>query len=209
MMKDVEIIGCLKSYVNQVLVGMGVLKGAPCMVKSVVDSGDTHTITLEWEDTEGTTHETEFTVKDGAKGDPGQTGQTGQTGPAGADGTDGFSPTITVKTSTGDTYILTITDAKGSYDTPNLKGSGGGGASALSDLTDVDLTNLAVGDMLVYSETTDAQDQTVGFWVVAKPLTSISVNGVAQTISQGAVNLDIASNLITETQWSSISALYS
>ena len=206
MMKDVEIIGVLKSYINQVLVGMGVLKGAPCMVKSVVDSGDTHTITLEWEDTEGTKHETEVVVKDGAKGDPGQTGATGQAGPAGSDG---YSPTITVKTSTGDTYVLTITTADGSFDTPNLKGSGGSGASAMSDLTDVDLTGLAAGDILIYSETTDEQDQTVGVWVVTKPLSSISVNGVAQTISQGAVNLDVASNLITETQWAAITALYS
>lgn len=33
----------------------------------------------------------------------------------------GFSPTIVVKTSTDDAYILTITDENGSYDTPNLK----------------------------------------------------------------------------------------
>lgn len=66
----------------------------------------------------------------GDKGDKGDTGETGPTGPAGAtgaNGSDGFSPTIVVKTSTTDDYILTITDANGSYDTPNLKGSGGGG----------------------------------------------------------------------------------
>ena len=31
---------------------------------------------------------------------------------------------IIVKENTQDTYILTITDSEGSYDTPNLKGSG-------------------------------------------------------------------------------------
>lgn len=36
---------------------------------------------------------------------------------------------------------------------------------------------------------------------------SISVNGVAQTISNKAVNLDVASNLITEEQWTQIQAL--
>lgn len=36
---------------------------------------------------------------------------------------------------------------------------------------------------------------------------SISVNGVAQTISNKAVNLDVASNLITEDQWTQIQAL--
>ena len=42
-------------------------------------------------------------------------------------GAQGVSPTITVKEETDTTYILTITDANGSYDTPNLKGSGTSG----------------------------------------------------------------------------------
>lgn len=41
-------------------------------------------------------------------------------------------------------------------------------------------------------------------------VTSIAVNGVSQTISQqGSVDLDVASNLITEAQWSSIEAILS
>ena len=66
----------------------------------------------------------------------------------------GLSLTWTVKTSTSDTYILTITDAEGSYDTPNLKGGGGGGsASSLSDLDDVSLSELANGNILIYDST--------------------------------------------------------
>ena len=42
-------------------------------------------------------------------------------GPAGQEG---FSPEITVKENTDDSYILSITTATGSFDTPNLKGSG-------------------------------------------------------------------------------------
>ena len=38
---------------------------------------------------------------------------------------------------------------------------------------------------------------------------SISVNGVAQTVTAGATDLDVASNLITEAQWTSITALLS
>lgn len=38
-------------------------------------------------------------------------------------------------------------------------------------------------------------------------INSISVNGVAQSISNKAVNLDVASNLITEEQWTQIQAL--
>lgn len=40
-------------------------------------------------------------------------------------GDEGFSPTITVKESTDERYVLTITNESGDYDTPNLKGSGG------------------------------------------------------------------------------------
>lgn len=201
-MKDVEIIGMLKSYIAKTLVGMGAQKGAPCTVKSVEDSGRDHIVTLEWTDNTGVKRTTEFTISDGAAG------AQGPAGPTGATGADGFSPKITVKTSTGDTYILTIETADGSFDTPNLKGSGGGGgASALSDLSDVDLTGLAAGDILIYQvETVD--DEEVGGWVVGKPLSEIRVNGILQTISAGAVDLNVADNLITETQWTAINGLY-
>jgi hypothetical protein len=39
---------------------------------------------------------------------------------------DGVSPTVEIKEDTDTDYVLTITDANGSFDTPNLKGSGGG-----------------------------------------------------------------------------------
>lgn len=39
-------------------------------------------------------------------------------------------------------------------------------------------------------------------------INSISVNGVKQTISSGEVNLDIVSNLITESQWTSLQSLW-
>lgn len=209
-MKDVEIIGILKSFINQTLVGMGAQKGAPCTIKSITDNEGVHTVTFEWTDTAGVKHESQMIVRDGAKGDTGPAGPEGTPGTPGAPGepgTDGISPEITVKTSTGDTYILTITTATGSFDTPNLKGGGGGGASKLSELSDVDITDLEVGDVLVYQEKT-VEGQTVGVWVVARPLASISVNGVTQTITDGAVDLDIAANLIKETQWTSINALY-
>ena len=51
----------------------------------------------------------------------------------GPQGEPGFSPTIDVKEDTDDTYILTITDVDGSYDTPNLKGSGGSGGGSGED----------------------------------------------------------------------------
>lgn len=146
-MTDVEIIGVLKTYIAKTLVGMGALKGASCRIKSIVKADNLNTVTFIWTDTDGTSKESTMLVYDGAKGDTGATGATGATGPAGADG---YSPTITVKTSTADTYILTITDANGSYDTPNLKGSGSSGSSTLAELTDVDLNDLAAGNVLIY-----------------------------------------------------------
>ena len=44
-------------------------------------------------------------------------------------GADGFSPTIEVEENTSSSYKLRITDFEGSYVTPNLKGSGGGGGT--------------------------------------------------------------------------------
>ena len=143
-MQDVEIIGMLKSYIKKTLVGMGALKGAPCTVKEITTASGDHTVTLEWEDSEGVKHNDDFTVSDG------------------------FSPTIVVKTSSDSTYILTITDKNGSYDTPNLKGGGGGGGSStLADLTDVVLTSLAAGDLLVY-------DAVNGKWINSDVLSDLA-----------------------------------
>ena len=42
--------------------------------------------------------------------------------------------------------------------------------------------------------------------VNVQAISSVSVNGVAQTVTSGAVDLDVASNHITETQWTAILA---
>lgn len=38
-------------------------------------------------------------------------------------------------------------------------------------------------------------------------ISSVSVNGVQQTVSEGAVDLNIVDNLITEAQWTQIQAI--
>ena len=48
----------------------------------------------------------------------------------GPQGNAGFSPTIEVKENTDSSYVLTITNEDGSYDTPNLKGSGSGAGTS-------------------------------------------------------------------------------
>lgn len=48
--------------------------------------------------------------------------QQGPEGPQGQIGPEGFSPSISVKTSTDKTYILTVVNKEGNFDTPNLYG---------------------------------------------------------------------------------------
>ena len=48
--------------------------------------------------------------------------QQGPEGPQGPVGPEGFSPSISVKTSTDKTYILTVVNKEGNFDTPNLYG---------------------------------------------------------------------------------------
>lgn len=168
-----EVYGALRNYINQTLVGMGALKGASAQLSNSYDSeSGINTMTWRWEDNEGTEHTTTVLVHDGATGAPG------------SPGADGYSPTITVKTSTGDTYILTITTKDGQFDTPNLKGGGGsGGASSMADLSDVDLTNLSEGELLVYITTPDGQGGQTGKWTAT-------------------------SEIITNAQWAEIESLY-
>lgn len=125
-----------KKYTAETVAGAGAIAGVPCQIESIEPITGGNKVTFLWEDNNGEEHTSVLDVMNGEKGDTGDTGATGETGEA------GFSPTITVKKSTATQYILTVTDADGSYDTPNLKGSGGGGdASLSSDVT----SNLAVG----------------------------------------------------------------
>lgn len=66
-MKDIEILSIAKTYVNQTVIGMGALKGAPCQIKSIVENpAGVWTITFQWEDTTGATHTDTLVLHDGA-----------------------------------------------------------------------------------------------------------------------------------------------
>lgn len=193
-MQEIEVIGMLRTYVNETLVGMGALKGANCRIQSLTKSGSVNTVVFVWTDTEGDDHTSTMLVSDGEAG------------------ADGVSPTITVKTSTDDTYILTITDKNGSYDTPNLKASGGsGGASAVSDLTDVDLTNLANGCALIYNSTSTKWEAVALGTAAYKDSTDAVTEDDTDLVESGAVYAaieDSAGN-VSEAQYSAISSLFS
>lgn len=161
-MQDVEIIGMIKSYIKKTLVGMGALKGSPCEVQDIVNEDGSHTVTMQWQDSEGQTYTRDFTIKDG---------KDGTNGTNGTNGVDGVSPSIVVKTSTDATYILTITTATDSFDTPNLKGGGSGGASNLVDLSDVDFTDLA-DEQIIYYNATDEKFENVDAGAVSETVYS-------------------------------------
>lgn len=186
-MKDVEIIGMLKSYIAKTLVGMGALKGAPCTVKSVEEDPGVHVITFEWTDNDGNKQTESIIVLDGTNG------------------TDGFSPEVTVKTSTDSTYILTITTEDGSYDTPNLKGGGSGGASSMEDLADVLLTDIANGQILKWDAVNEKWVNASLGTAAAKNATNAVTEGSSDLLESGAAFTALAdkadkSNTYTKTQ---------
>ena len=260
-MKDVEIIGMLKSYVSKTLVGMGALKGANCQIESIAEVTGGQKITFLWVDTNNVSHRSEltvpngvdgvgiasigktstaglvdtytitltdssthtFTVTNGAKGDTGdgiarieKTGTEGlvdtytitmtsgatatytvTNGAKGDPGDDGFSPTIEEDPdNTDEIYKLDITDVNGTIVTPNLKGGGSGGTTNYNSLDNKPKIN-----NVELSGNKSSEDLGI------EEIKTIKVNNVAQTITNQSVDLDIASNLITEAQWTQIQAL--
>ena len=62
---DAATYALCKKYVNNSLIGIGALKGAPCEVDTVVKTGGITTVTLKWEDTAGGIHNESFDILDG------------------------------------------------------------------------------------------------------------------------------------------------
>lgn len=179
-MKDVEIIGMLKSYINKTLVGMGALKGAPCEVQGVVDGGDgTQTLTLEWEDTSGAIHTTDIVLPAAifaiSSPENGQTLRYNATSGKFENSNVSFSINLddiddVVINSVQNGQVLT-------YDAANHKwiNSDGSTVANLSDLTDVVITTAQNGQVLSYNGTS-------GKWVnvaLAAVATSGSYNDLS------------------------------
>ena len=181
-LEDVEIIGMLRSYVKETIEGAGALEGAPCQIQSVVDNEDgTQTITFLWEDNDGVSHTTEVNVPSAIY--EFALLQNGQV--MGYDSTDGKWKNITL------TYDSSLNNS--SENAPKTK------VVYASLATKVDKVE---GKGLSANDFTDALKLKV-----EGSVNSISVNGVAQTITDGATDLDIAANLITEAQWTQIQSI--
>ena len=100
-MTDVEIIGLLKTYVNQSLVGVGALKGAPCKIKSITEITGGKKVEFEWMDDLGNTHTSTMNVMNGAQGPQGVQGERGLTGPQGERGPQGVQGIQGIQGETG------------------------------------------------------------------------------------------------------------
>lgn len=227
-MQDVEIIGMLKSYVKASLVGMGALKGAACQIQSIVDGTDEHTITFKWEDNNGTSHTSTLVVKDGTDG----TNGVGITDIS-KTSTAGLVDTYTITLSDGSTYDFTVTNGSGGgggasnlsdLDDVSIASLADGNTLVYDSTTSkwVNSTLLATMktklDTIEENAEVNAIDEVKLNGTALTPdankavnieaVESVKVNGVSQTVTSGAVDLDVASNLITETQWTSINNLY-
>ena len=63
---DIITLALAKSYTKNTVIGMGAIKGSPCMISSIVDNLDgTHDITFSWKDASDVTHTSVLTVEDG------------------------------------------------------------------------------------------------------------------------------------------------
>lgn len=112
-----------RQYTDESILGTaGVLVGRNCQIASkerIIDKEGSRTlITFAWYadgETEARTETIE--VWDGKKGDRGEQG---------VQGSPGYSPEITVLDTPENIYRLHIKTEKDEFNTPNLKGSGGG-----------------------------------------------------------------------------------
>ena len=155
-MRDVEIIGMLKTYVQQTLVGMGALKGAPCQVQGTQDEGDgTQTLTLSWKDNDGVTHTTDISLPAAifniVNPTNGQTLKYNVTSGKFENSNVSFSADLedldnVVITSVQNGQVLT-------YDAANNRwiNSNGSTVATLSDLTDVNISTLQNGQIISYN----------------------------------------------------------
>lgn len=122
---DIVSYALSKKYTDNSIEGTsGALAGKNCQIQSEVQIEGGRRITFAWyKDGETAARTTTVDVMDGERG------------AQGVPGDDGFSPEITVKQADLNTYILHIVTDDVEFDTPNLKGSGGGmSVSAANDV---------------------------------------------------------------------------
>lgn len=128
----------LKRFVEETLVGMGALKGAPCEVQSITDISGGKRVIFAWQDSEGETHTAPMDVMNGVDGQDGD------------DGDDGLG--IKSVDIDGNNHLIVTYDDDTTHDAGELPTSGGGGgtnvvANPTLDGTESALNGLQVGNV--------------------------------------------------------------
>ena len=129
---DKKAYALANGYTDETVIGGGAIKGKNCTISKIEDIDGGHRITFGWTLDNGTTKSQTLDVKDGAdgytpvKGVDYVDGAKGDKGEKGANGVDGYSPTVVENANnTESNYKLDITDATGTFTTPNLIGKQG------------------------------------------------------------------------------------
>ena len=129
---DKKAYALANGYTDETVIGGGAIKGKNCTISKIEDIDGGHRITFGWTLDDGTTKSQTLDVKDGAdghtpvKGVDYYDGEKGDKGETGVNGVDGYSPTVVENANnTESDYKLDITDATGTFTTPNLIGKQG------------------------------------------------------------------------------------
>lgn len=102
---DKKAYALANGYTDETVIGGGAIKGKNCTISKIEDIDGGHRITFGWTLDNGTTKSQTLDVKDGV---------------------DGYSPTVVENANnTESDYKLDITDATGTFTTPNLMGRQG------------------------------------------------------------------------------------
>lgn len=128
---EVETLAAANKFTIDTVAGAGGIKGAPCEIQSITrnQADNANVVTFKWENGSAETQTSAMTVPDGAAG------------------ADGSVVTVTQTLSSG-TKIAEI-DVDGTS-TDLFAPSGGESASALDDLTDVEISSAANNEVLAY-----------------------------------------------------------
>lgn len=94
-----------KQYTDETVIGGGAIKGKNCTIETITHSELQEVVTFKWILDDGTVRRQTMTVKNG------------------------ITPQITVKENTPSRYVLHIKSGDTEWDTPNLRGGGGGGTT--------------------------------------------------------------------------------
>lgn len=134
-MKSQEALALARKYTTDTAEGAGAVKGKNCVIKSIDEIDGGNRVTFQWTLDNGTVQTRTMDVMDGEEGQQGEKGEKGDKGnqgQQGENGEDGFSPEIKVSQNTPSTYKLNIKTKDSEFETPNLKGGGGGTATNYS-----------------------------------------------------------------------------